>query len=81
MVPVLMLELDMPPTFMFPATDHICFQKKDRGQKERKTERDRENSKRDRETVRLMKVIYMKVFLGDSNRQPQSSRENLERYP
>ena len=33
------------------------------------------------ETERLMKVIFFKVFLEDSNRQPQPSRENPECYP
>ena len=28
-----------------------------------------------------MKVIFLKLFLGASNRQPQPSRENLKCYP
>ena len=39
---------------------------------DRKIDRERKGAK-ERETERLMKV-----YLGDSNRQPQSSRENLE---
>ena len=33
-----------------------------------------------REREILMKVIFLKVYLGDSNRQPQPSHENLEWY-
>ena len=54
------------------------------GQTERETKSERENGreregKREREI--LIKVIFFKVYLGDSNRQPQPSRENLECYP
>ena len=28
-----------------------------------------------------MKVIFLKVYLVDSNRQPKLNRNNLERYP
>ena len=34
-----------------------------------------------RERERLMKVIFVEVHLGDSNRQPQPSLENLESRP
>ena len=43
---------------------------KQRDRKIQETERDRE----------MMTVICLKVCLGDSNRQPQPSRENLEYY-
>ena len=51
--------------------------------KERKRERDRETDRdRDMETERDREIerdfYFLKVHLGDSNRQPQSSRENLE---
>ena len=36
---------------------------------------------REREREIERDFYFLKVHLGDSNRQPQSSRENLERYP
>ena len=48
---------------------------------ERQIERDRERDiQRDRERLNVI-FFFLKVHLGDSNRQPQSSRENLEWYP
>ena len=51
--------------------------------RERKRERERKKREKDRhiERERLMKVIFVEVYLGDSNRQPQPSRENLESRP
>ena len=43
-------------------------------------ERERE-SEREREREIERDCYFLKVHLGDSNRQPQPSRENLERYP
>ena len=40
------------------------------GEKECEWERERE----------FVIFYFLKVYLGDSNRQPQSSRENLELY-
>ena len=37
------------------------------------------DKEREREIER--DFYFLKVHLGDSNRQPQPSRENLERYP
>ena len=46
-------------------------------QRDRETERQRDRgTQRDREIER--DFYFLKVHLGDSNRQPQSSRENLE---
>ena len=51
-------------------------------EREKKREKERERQReteRQRERERLNVIfIFLKVHLGDSNRQPQSSRENLE---
>ena len=49
-------------------------------QRERERERERgREGEREREIER--DIYFLKVHLGDSNRQAQSSRENLEWYP
>ena len=51
------------------------YLKKGRG-KRREKGKDNERE-RERERERLMKVFFFKVYLGDSTRKPQPSRENL----
>ena len=52
------------------ALDHTTTPSKTR---ERKKEREKERE--------INESDFLKVYLGDSNRQPQPSRENLECYP